>query len=81
MATVWRLRSSVFASRHWFVSCPGVAAELSIKPAGTVYNNIVHARTDPRPGRRIFSIYTDGDGGTKTLQLELPVAALVKQNT
>lgn len=30
------IRSSVFASRHWFVSCPGVAAELSIKPAGPV---------------------------------------------
>jgi len=46
-----------------------------------IYNNIIHASTVPRPVRRI--LYTVSGDGTKTLQLELPVAAhpLVKQNT
>lgn len=54
-------------------------AELSIKHAGTVYIIIFYMHS-PTLGRRIN---TDGGGGTKTLQLELPVAAhpLVKQNT
>jgi len=56
-------------------------AELSIKPAGTVYIIIFYMHA-PTLRRRIYT-YGGGGGGTKTLQLELPVAAhpLVKQNT
>lgn len=74
MATVWRSRSSVFASCHWFVSCPGVAAaELSIKPTGPVYKIILYMHA-PTLGPSGGTVGSDGGGGTKTLQLELPVA-------